>query len=161
MKEIINKHNFSEEEIKKLPIRRKARGVILNKEGNLLCLEENNEVGRLLGLPGGTIEDNEDEIEGFKRETKEETGYDITDIKFIGTIEIVRKKYRSITNCYRAKTEGERNNLKLTKEEIDAETSLVEMPFNKALERISEEYDKNPNDNSIRLLLILEEVKGS
>jgi len=57
-----------------------AYGVVLNDRGEILVVEVNEK----FHLPGGGIDPGEDEGEAIKRETLEETGYTITDLKLIG-----------------------------------------------------------------------------
>lgn len=157
---IINDYNLSAEDINKLPIRKKARGVIFLDKKTIICVEErNNKMEILLGLPGGTIEDNENEIVAFSREVEEETGYEIEDVVFIGVVKVIRKEYVSHTSCYKAKTKGIKKDINFTSEEIEVETRPLEIDLETAFNRINEEYNKNPNDNSLRSLLILKEIR--
>ena len=160
MRKVINEHNLPKEEIELLPIHRKVKAVIFNEDNTLICVEEDNKREYLLGLPGGGLENGENDIQGLKREVKEETGYDITNITHFGVIELVRAKYLSVTNCYTARTKGSKDSLKLTDEEIAVKTSSLEISFKEALKRITEEYSKNPNNNSLRSLLMLKEVEN-
>jgi ADP-ribose pyrophosphatase YjhB (NUDIX family) len=158
--EVINEHNLSAEEIDKLPIHKKVRGVVFVDENTIICVEENSHnIDNLLGLPGGTVEDNEDEILAFNREVKEETGYEVEDIIYIGVIKVIKKNYVSYTSYYKAKTKGAKKGIKLTSEEIEVGTHPVEINFNNAINRINEEYNKTPNDNSLRSMSILKEIK--
>jgi len=156
---VINEHNLSADKINKLPIHKKARGVVYVDENTIVCIEENSHgVIHLLGLPGGGVEKDEDDIKAFRREVKEETGYEIEDIVALGTIELVKKRYRSITNCYTAKIKGEIAEQEFTEEEKEIETRSINISINNAAARISEEYDKKPNNNSLRSIIILKEV---
>jgi len=55
-------------------------GVILNDEGKILVVD----VNETFHLPGGGIDDSEEEKAALERETLEETGYSISGIKLIG-----------------------------------------------------------------------------
>lgn len=156
--EVINEHNLSTEEINKLPIHKKVRGIVLVNKKTLVCVEENSYgIVHLLGLPGGGIEKDEGDMEAFRREVKEETGYEIEDVLPLGIIKLVKKDQLSVTNCYIAKTKGKRGNQAFTEEERKVGARSLELSFNDTVFRVSEEYDKNPNNNSLRSILILKE----
>jgi len=156
---IINEYNLSKEQIKKLPIHKKVRGVVFKSKNTLICVEENSHnINNLLGFPGGTIENKESNIKAFQREVLEETGYKVKDVKSIGVIKVVRKKYISYTTCYLAKTEGRKNKSKLTQDEIEVNTKSIKIDIKRAINRIKSEYNKSPNDNSLRSLIILNNI---
>lgn len=156
---IINEHNLTKEQINKLPVHKKVRGVLFKNKDILVCVEEtSHKIENLLGLPGGTVEKNETNLKAFKREVLEETGYNIKNIKVIGVIKVIRKKYVSFTTCYMAETAGKRMPLKLTKDEIKVNTKSIEINKKKAINRIKSEYNKSPNDNSLRSLIILDSI---
>jgi ADP-ribose pyrophosphatase YjhB (NUDIX family) len=156
---VINKHNLSQAQIRKLPIRKKVRGVIFKDKNTLICVEENsNNIKNLLGLPGGAVENKEVNIEAFKREVLEETGYEVKDVKSIGIIQVIRKKYISYTTCYISNTKGRKRKLNLTQDEIEVNTKPIEINIEKAIKRIESEYNKSPNDNSLRSLIILNNI---
>ncbi len=67
------------EEIKDPLERLSAYGVILNDDREILVVEVNGK----FHLPGGGVDEGEDEKEAIKRETLEETGYAISDLKLI------------------------------------------------------------------------------
>ncbi len=68
------------EEIKEPLERVSAYGVILNDENQILVVD----VNRKYHLPGGGIDEGEDEEKAIERETLEETGYTIEVIELIG-----------------------------------------------------------------------------
>lgn len=155
----INEHNFSREEINKLPIRKKVRGLIFKDNDTLVCVEENGYgVKHLLKLPGGGLENNESNLEGIRREILEETGYKLDEIECIGYIENVRKEYVLHIIYYKAKTKGKKGVLKLTEEELKVETKPIEINFKIALERIKNEYSKVKNDSSLRDIMAFNEL---
>lgn len=156
---IINEHNFSEEKIKKLPIRKKVRGLIFKNKNTLICIEENGYgVKHLLKLPGGTVEKNESNIKAIKREILEETGYEINSPKVIGFIENVRSTHLVSIVYYSAKTKGKKKKIKLTSEELKVETHPMEINIITALERIKAEYNKARNDSSLRDIMVFNEL---
>ena len=65
----------------------------------------------------------------------------------------------SVTYCYRAKAKSTKKEISLTPEEIEVNTRPVEMSFDEAFDRINKEYNKNSNDNSLRSILIMKEIK--
>lgn len=154
---IINEHNFSREKINKLPIRKKARGLIFKNKNTLICIEENGYgVKHLLKLPGGSVEKNESNIKAIKREILEETGYEIEDIKCLGFIENIRKEYSIHITYYTAKTKGKKKKLKLTDEELEVETKPIEINIEIAKKRFKNEYNKAHNDSSLRDIMVLD-----
>lgn len=90
--------------------RETSRGVILDENNNILLLHIkcNDIFGNRdhYELPGGGIEDEEDDIQALKREIKEELGYLIDDIKEIGSLSIEYNLLSRIDNghFYSAKT---------------------------------------------------------
>lgn len=157
---ILNEHNFSNKKIKKLPIHKKVRGVIFKDKKKILCVEENfYGIKHLLGLPGGTVDKGETYIKAFKREILEETGYEIKNIKFLGSLDNVRSKYVTHILCYTAETNGKKGLIQLTKAELVAKTKSFEINIEKAIQKIKSQYKKHPNDSSLRSLMILDGIK--
>jgi 8-oxo-dGTP diphosphatase len=68
------------EEINDPLIRISAYAVVLNDKDEVLVVKVND----AYHLPGGGIDEGEDEKEAIKRETLEETGYYISDLDLIG-----------------------------------------------------------------------------
>lgn len=156
---IINEHNFSEEKINKLPIRKKVRGLIFKNKNTLVCIEENGYgIKHLLKLPGGSVEKNESNIKAIQREILEETGYKIGDIKCIGFIENIRKEYAIHITYYVAETKGNKKELKLTDEELIVETKPIEINIETAKKRFKNEYNKAHNDSSLRDIMVLDKL---
>lgn len=158
---IINEHNFSEEKINELPVRKKVRGLIYKNNNTLVCIEENGYgIKHLLKLPGGSVEKNESNIKAIKREILEETGYEIENVKCLGFIENIRKEYKIYITYYVAKTKGKQKKLKLTEEEIKVETKPIEIELEIALKRIKDEYNKAHNDSSLRDIMVFDEINN-
>lgn len=156
----INEHNFSEEKINKLPIRKKVRGVIFKNKNTLICIKENGYgIKHLLKLPGGSVEKNESNIKAIKREILEETGYEIDNIKCLGFIENIRKEYVINITYYVAKAKGKKGKLKLTDEELEVGTKPIEINIEIAKKRIKSEYKKAHNDSSLRDIMVFNELK--
>lgn len=72
--------------------RHAVRGIILNENNEvfLIHIKGKDQFGERdhYELPGGGIEENENDIDALRREISEEIGYEITDIKEVGYIEI-------------------------------------------------------------------------
>jgi 8-oxo-dGTP diphosphatase len=68
------------ETIKDPLLRLSAYAVILNEKKEILVVDANG----TYYLPGGGIDEGENEIEALKREAIEETGYQIHDFEYIG-----------------------------------------------------------------------------
>lgn len=68
------------EEIKDPIVRVSVYGVILNESNQILVVN----VRGKYHLPGGGIDEGEEEKQALVREVLEETGYEITDLQFVG-----------------------------------------------------------------------------
>lgn len=155
----INEHNFSEDEIKKLPVHKKVRGVIYKNKNTLVCIEEDGYgIKHLLKLPGGTVDKNESSLRAIKREILEETGYAIDNIKCFGFVENIRKEYILRIIYYKAKIKGKQGKLKLTAGELSVGTKPIDINIKIALKRIKSEYKKVPQDSSLRDIMIFNEL---
>ena len=63
--------------------RRTAYGIISNEDGNIAIIIEH---GYMYNMLGGKIEDNEEAKDTLIRETKEEIGYEIKNIKYLDSV---------------------------------------------------------------------------
>lgn len=70
------------------------KAIIVNEENKILVLERSDKTGgpNVWSLPGGALEDKEDPVEGIKREIKEETGLEISEIKPFSTRSYTHKE---------------------------------------------------------------------
>ena len=95
-------------------------------------------------LPGGGLEDNEEEEEAFKREVLEETGCVVEIIKKLGTAEEYKNKinYKQISHVFVGKVIEDTKHLNVTKKEKDEGARLLWETPSKALELITNCYDK-------------------
>jgi ADP-ribose pyrophosphatase YjhB (NUDIX family) len=153
---VINEYNLSDRQIKKLRVCRKVRGLVFRRKDILICIQEDSHnLKNLLGLPGGTVDNGESSIRAFQREILEETGCLMKEIKVLGIMKVIKKRYLSYTICYVAKINRKRKKLNLTIEEIKNKTRPLEIKIETAIQRIQKEYNKSPNDYSLRFLMIL------
>lgn len=87
--------------------RRTSYGLIFNEKGEMAVayIEKYN----MYNLIGGKIEENEDSKQALIRESKEEIGYDLTDIEYIDNLgcyyyfDILDKYELAIIDLYKAK----------------------------------------------------------
>lgn len=141
---IINPANITEEEAKKLKPRLAARGVVLDKDNNVAVLPVSNH--DYYKLPGGGIEEGEDEVTAFRRECVEEIGYDVEVVSELGiTIEYRTEMGRVQTSyCYIGKVVGERKETAFTEHEVSQGFKQpIWVPFEEALRLVS---TSNPNN---------------
>lgn len=86
--------------------------VIANDRGEVLILQRSKHDDVLPGywdIPGGTLEDGEDPAQGATRETKEETGLNISDVRLFfqkSNVDIPKNK-QFITLVFHARTSTE------------------------------------------------------
>ena len=80
-----------------------AAGIITNERGEVLLLNHVLRPGSGWGVPGGFLNVWEQPEDGFRREVKEETGIDVTDVSIVR----MRTLRRHIEIMFRAKGVGE------------------------------------------------------
>ena len=68
---------------------RYAVRVFAFKDGNVACIKYKDVNRDFYDIPGGKIEDGETEIQTCIREFKEETGMDISELRYIGNVDII------------------------------------------------------------------------
>ncbi len=123
-------------------IRYASRGIIINEEGKvaIFCKKKKNEYK----LPGGGIIPNEDKVEAFIREIREETGCEITNINELGiTIEEKGETdFRQISYVFMANVLKDTKILHLTQKEQDEGGELLWLDFNDAYQLISQSINK-------------------
>ena len=68
-----------------LPFKKNCEGYFIDGKRNILAKEGNN----IILFPGGGVDKDEDVAEAMIRETKEETGAIVKDVKELGTIKIL------------------------------------------------------------------------
>ena len=102
---LLDQHQLGLREASDQPIsytRRAARAVLFNAAGQVAVMHFT--AISSYKLPGGGIDEGEDTIAALHREIREETGYEITDIKELG--EVVEYRYycgmHQVSYCYTA-----------------------------------------------------------
>ena len=102
---LLDQHQIGLREASDQPIsytRRAARAVLFNAAGQVAIMHFT--ATGSYKLPGGGINEGEDTIAALHREIREETGYEITDIKELG--EVVEYRYycgmHQVSYCYTA-----------------------------------------------------------
>ena len=123
---LLDQHQLGLREASDQPIsytRRAARAVLFNAAGQVAVMHF-TAIGSYK-LPGGGIDEGEDTIAALHREIREETGYEITDIKELG--EVVEYRYycgmHQVSYCYTA-TATQFVGTQLTQKEQDAGMEL-------------------------------------
>lgn len=137
-----------------------ARGIVVLPNGNTVII---NEGERMKGhtLPGGQIEVNEKIEDAFVREIKEETGYDVTNIKPLGYLTLVRDNYLFISYGFYGYAVGDQSEINLTEEEKRWNPIAVEVSFTEAQKILETESNSNPRATTARAFLEeFEKIKG-
>ena len=119
-----------------------ARGIVLRKDGKIAIFNKSNK--NEYKLPGGGVEIGEDVEDAFKREIKEETGCDITIIDKLGIIKEEKSKnnFQQISHVFVSRVVKDNKKLNLTDKEKDEGGKLIWVSVEKALELITNCYDK-------------------
>ena len=123
---LLDQHQLGLREASDQPIsytRHAARAVLFNAAGQVAIMHFT--ATGSYKLPGGGINEGEDTIAALHREIREETGYEITDIKELG--EVVEYRYycgmHQVSYCYTA-TATQFVGTQLTQKEQDAGMEL-------------------------------------
>src|SRR3989338_3059050 len=111
---IINPDNIADEVANKYTPRLAARGVVFDQNNNVTILPVSNH--DYYKLPGGGIEESEDNLLAFRRECLEEIGFDVEVISELGIIVEYRSEFSIIqtSHCYVGKVIGERKEVAFT-----------------------------------------------
>jgi len=123
-------------------IRYAARGIVIRDDGKIAVFNKSNK--NEYKLPGGGIENDEDPKEAFKREALEETGCTIEIIDELGTAEEYKTQanFKQISYVFVGKVVEDTHKLNLTQKEKDEGAILSWETPEKALELITNCYDK-------------------
>ena len=124
--------------------RRKSRAILINEDGKYAVMYEAR--SNIHALPGGGIEDGEDETSAIIREIFEETGCTCDTIEPLGIV--YENRYHadvtSLSYFFIIHTNTKENALHLTTEEIELGTILKWCTLNEAFHLISDiDHDTN------------------
>ena len=140
---LINPENVSENEVATYPVREAARAIVFDENNLIALLHVSKE--KYYKLPGGGIEQSEDKKIALERECLEEIGSHVEIIDGIGIIVEYRKIFhlKQISYCYLARVKGEKGKPNFTEEELENGFEQVWLPYDKALELLSNNIATN------------------
>lgn len=148
---IINPENVNELEVEDYKIRVAVRAIVIDEKGKIALLNVSKH--GYYKIPGGGIENSEDNKIALQRECLEEIGCDIEVLGEIGKIVEYRKfsKLKQISYCYFAKTTGKKKNPKFTQEEIASDFKVEFVSYKKSLDYF---YESSSDDFEGRLYIV-------
>ena len=116
--------------------RKTSRAIVVNEEGNCAVLYA-KKFG-LYSLPGGGIEDGEDEVSALVREVYEETGCACDTIQQLGMVSENRnhQDYTTVSYYFIVYTKAKSLELHLTEVEIENGTTVMWLPLEEVIHRI-------------------------
>lgn len=119
-----------------------ARGIVIREDGKIAVFNKSNK--NEYKLPGGGLEGEETPEEAFKREVLEETGCEVEIIQKLGTTEEYKSlnNFKQISYIFVGKVLKDNKQLNVTKKEKDEGAKLVWETPERALELITECYDR-------------------
>ena len=119
-----------------------ARGIVIRDDGKIAIFNKTNK--NEYKLPGGGIENDETPEVAFKREVLEETGCIVEIIEELGITEEYKcqSNFKQISNVFYGKVIEDTKQLHITQKEKDEGAELLWETPQKALELITECYDK-------------------
>lgn len=122
-------------------IRKAARGIVLNKNGEIALLHKKNK--NEYKLPGGGMEEDETKELAFKREILEETGCQIEITEYMGYTEEIKSHSNFVQTSYVfiSNVISNTNQLHLTQKEMEEGGELVWVIPEVALSLIRESFD--------------------
>ena len=119
-----------------------ARGIVIREDGRIAIFNKSNK--NEYKLPGGGLEGEEKPEDAFKREVLEETGCEIEIIESLGTAEEYKSQnnFKQISYIFVGKVLKDTKQLNVTKKEKEEGAKLLWETPKKALELITECFDK-------------------
>lgn len=119
-----------------------ARGIVIREDGKIAVFYKSNK--NEYKLPGGGIENGETPEEAFKREVMEETGCIVEITDYLGTAEEYKTldNFKQISYVFVSKVLEDTKKLNLTEKEKDEGAVLFWETPEKAIELITNSYDK-------------------
>ena len=129
-------------ELENPELRLAARGIVVRDDGKIAVFNKSNK--NEYKLPGGGMEEDENPEEAFKREVLEETGCIIEITHILGTTEEYKAQsnFKQISYIFVGKVIEDTLQLNFTKKEKDEGAKLIWETPEKALELITDCYDK-------------------
>lgn len=129
-------------EINNPKIRTASRGIVIRDDGKIAIFNKSNK--NEYKLPGGGTENSETAEETFKREVLEETGCIVRIVAHLGITEEYKGKsnFKQISNVFLGKVIEDTKQLNVTQKEKDEGAKLLWETPEKALELITDCYDK-------------------
>ena len=123
-------------------LRQASRGIVIREDGKIAVFNKSNK--NEFKLPGGGLEDEESPELGFKREVLEETGCEVEIIANLGITEEYKGKnnFKQISYIFVGRVIKDTKELHMTQKEKDEGGILLWETPQKALELISDCYDK-------------------
>lgn len=123
-------------------IRLASRGIVIRDDGKIAVFNKSNK--NEYKLPGGGMENNESPEQTFKREVLEETGCIVEIIDNLGVAEEYKyqSNFKQISNVFVGKVIEDTKHLNVTQKEKDEGARLLWETPKKALELITNCYDK-------------------
>lgn len=128
-------------------IRIASRGIVVREDGKIAVFNKSNK--NEYKLPGGGMENNENPEETFKREVLEETGCTVEIVYNLGITEEYKcqSNFKQISNIFVGKVIEDTNHLNVTQKEKDEGARLLWETPQKALELVTNCYDKLVGSN--------------
>lgn len=129
-------------ELENPELRLAARGIVVRDDGKIAVFNKSNK--NEYKLPGGGMEEDENPEEAFKREVLEETGCIIEITHILGTTEEYKAQsnFKQISYIFVGKVIEDTLQVNFTKKEKDEGAKLIWETPEKALELITDCYDK-------------------
>lgn len=135
---LINPDKISDEVASTYRTRHAARGVVVDENGRIAVLPVSKH--DYYKLPGGGIEEGEDNLIAFKRECIEEIGSDVEVIAELGSTIEYRSEFKLVQTsyCYVGKVIGERKETAFTEHEMEQGFKQpLWLPFDEAFKLVS------------------------
>lgn len=134
-------------ELKNPKLRLGARGIVIRDDGKIALFNKANK--NEYKLPGGGIENYETPEEAFKREVLEETGCLVEIIEQLGITEEYKSQtnFKQISNVFVGKVMQDTKCLNITQKEKDEGARLLWETPQKALELITNCFEKLVESN--------------